>query len=129
MPTSARRFSALCAGILALQVAWLGSLPFELFEPWDRMFHALAFGALALLGWIAADGRRPVLLVAAVMAAAFADEIRQALIPARSADALDFLAGALAAMCVGAVLYWKTGANKPCVESSPREPAATSCRS
>ncbi len=120
MPISARTFSALCAGLLGMQIAWLGSLPFELFEPWDRIFHVLAFAALTLLLWIAADGRRPLLVVAGVMALSLADEIRQALIPARSADSLDFFVGALAAACVGAVLYWKTGEKKPCVESSPR---------
>ena len=112
-------FSTLCAGVVVMQVAWLGSLPYELFEPWDRIFHALAYAALTLLAWIATDGRRPLLVVCGAMLLGLADEARQALIAARGADGLDFLAGALAAALAGAVLYWKTGAKKICVESSP----------
>jgi VanZ family protein len=118
MPTKARNFSTLCAGILVIQIFTMGSLPFELLEPWDKVFHMLAFGALTLLIWIAADGRRPMLIIVGVMALGLADEIRQAFIPARSADALDFFADALAAAIVGATLYWNTKGNKKCAESS-----------
>jgi VanZ family protein len=118
MPINVRNWSSLCAGVLALQIFILGSLPYELFEPWDKIFHVLAYAALTLLLWIATDGRRPMLVTGAVMALGFADEARQAFIPARGADVLDFLAGALAAAAAGAVLYWKTGEKKTCAESS-----------
>jgi VanZ family protein len=119
MPTDLRSWSGLCAGVLVLQLLALGSLPFELYEPWDKMFHILAYSALTLLLWMATDGRRPTLLIAGVMALGLCDELRQAFVPARGADILDFLADALAASATGAVLYWKTaGAKKPCVESS-----------
>ena len=119
-PGGVANFATLCAGVVVMQIAWLGSLPYELVEPWDRIFHALAYAALTLLAWIATDGRRPALVVCGAMLLALAGEARQGLIAARGVDGLDFLAGALAAACVGAVLYWKTGAKKPCVESSPR---------
>jgi VanZ family protein len=115
----------LCAGVLVMQIFILGSLPFELFEPWDKMFHVLAYSALTLLLWIATDGRRPLLIVVGVMGLGMLDELRQAAIPARSADISDFLTGALAAGITGAVLFWatrseagqKTGAKKQCAES------------
>src|SRR3954471_2072942 len=98
-------WSLLCAGILVAQLFALGSLSFELFEPWDKLFHVLAYSALTLLLWIASDGRRPLLLVAGVMGLAMLDELRQAALPMRGADLSDFLAGALAAMLTGAALF------------------------
>jgi VanZ family protein len=108
----AANWSLLCAGVLVMQIFFLGSLPFELFEPWDKMFHFLAYSAVTLLAWIATDGRRPLPLVAGVMGLAMLDEIRQAAIPARSADVSDFFTGALAVIITGAVLFWLTGAGK-----------------
>jgi VanZ family protein len=111
----------LCAAALAIQILSLGSLPFELREPFDKVFHALAFGSLTMMLWIATGGRRPLWVVAGVMALGLIDEVRQAFIPARTADIADFLADALAACAVGALLYWKQqGLQKPCAESSAR---------
>ena len=114
----------LCAGVLVMQIFFLGSLPFELFEPWDKLFHVIAYSALTLLAWIATDGRRPLPVVVGVMGLAMLDELRQAAIPARTADASDFAAGALAAIVTGALLFWltvrsvqKSGAKKQCAES------------
>ena len=113
----AANWSLLCAGVLVIQIFFLGSLPFELFEPWDKMFHFIAYAALTLLAWIATDGRRPLPLVAGIMGLAMLDEIRQAAIPARAADVSDFLTGALAACIVGAVLFKFTKERKACAES------------
>ena len=110
-------WSWLCAGVLVMQIFALGSMPYELFEPWDKMFHFLAYAALTLLAWIATDGRRPLPVVAGVMGLAMLDELRQAAIPARSADVSDFLTGALAACIVGAVLFKFTKERKACAES------------
>jgi VanZ family protein len=110
----------ICAALLIAQIFSLGSLPFEPFEPWNKLFHVLAFSALALMLWIATDGRRPVLVIVGVMMLGAMDEFRQAAIPSRSADVFDFLADALAAGVTGVVLMWTTkpGAKKPCAESS-----------
>jgi VanZ family protein len=119
-------WSLLCAGVLVLQIFALGSLSFELFEPWDKIFHFLAYAALTLLLWIATDGRRPLVVVVGVMGLGLLDEFRQAAIPARSADVFDFLTDALAALVTGAALFWMTsagrsgrnsGAKKQCAES------------
>jgi VanZ family protein len=112
-----RNWCFFCAGVLVLQVFSLGALPFDM-GAWDRVWHFLAFSALTLLLWIATDGRRPMLVIVGVMALGAFDEMRQAGVPARSADTFDFLADAVAAAITGAVLYWKTGANQQCAESS-----------
>jgi VanZ family protein len=113
-------WSFACAALLIAQIFSLGSLPFEPFEPWNKIFHVLAYSALALMLWIATDGRRPVLVIVGVMMLGALDEFRQAAIPARSADVFDFLADALAAGVTGVVLMraTKPGARKPCAESS-----------
>jgi VanZ family protein len=113
----AANWSLLCAGVLVMQIFFLGSLPFELFEPWDKLFHFFAYSAVTLLAWIATDGRRPLPVVAGVMGLAMLDELRQAAIPARSADVSDFLTGALAACIIGAVLFKLTKDRKACAES------------
>jgi VanZ family protein len=115
----ARQWCWVCALVLVAQIFSLSALPFELFEPWDKVVHFLAYAALTLMLWIATDGRRPLLVVVGVMGLGLLDELRQAALPARSADPFDFLADALAACAVGLVLYWKQGAAR-CVESSGR---------
>jgi VanZ family protein len=118
-----RSWSFGCSLVLVAQIFSLGSLPFEPFEPWNKLFHVLAYSALALMLWIATDGRRPVLVIAGVMMLGALDELRQAAIPARSADVFDFLADALSAAVTGVALMWftqKTGAKKSCAESSRR---------
>jgi VanZ family protein len=108
--------------VLVIQIFALGSLPYELLEPWDKIFHFIAYSAVTLLAWIATDGRRPLPVVAGVMGLAMLDEIRQAAIPARTADVSDFFTGALAVIITGAVLFHLTRAGKskgtkPCAES------------
>ncbi|HEX7052809.1 MAG TPA: hypothetical protein VF211_02600 [Burkholderiales bacterium] len=79
-------------------------------EPGNTIVHVLLYAALALVLWIATDGRRPVAVIAGVM-----------LLGAFEAAALnDFIAAAAAAIATGAALSWFTGRGKPCVESSQR---------
>jgi len=108
-------------GALAVvaQIFTLNALPFDLVEPWDKLWHFLAYAAVTLLLWIACDGRRPMLLVTAVMLLGAGDELRQAFLPERTADALDFAADALAAGLTGATLLFLQGKRR-CAESSPR---------
>jgi VanZ family protein len=114
-----QRFALLCASAMVLQIFTLNSLPFELHEPWDKVWHFLAYSALTLLLWIGTDGRRAALVVGAVMVLGAGDELRQAFVPMRTADALDFAADALAAVITGGTLLFLQG--KPaCAESSPR---------
>jgi VanZ family protein len=116
----ARHWTLGCAAVLVAQVLSLAVLPFELFEPGDKIVHALAYAALTLMLWIATDGRRPHLVPAGVMLLALGAELAQSAVPARSADVLDFLAGAAAAAATAGLLYWRSGATRPCAESSGR---------
>src|SRR5688572_24634318 len=109
-----------CALLLIAQIFTLNALPFEIVEPWDKAWHCLAYGALTLLLWIATDGRRPVLVVGVVMLLGGLDELRQAWLPNRSADALDLLADLGAAFVTAACLGFHTRRNTPCAESSER---------
>jgi VanZ family protein len=103
------RIWAVCGAVMLLaQIFTLNALPFEVLEPWDKVWHFLAYGALTLLLWIATDGRRPALVVGGVMLLGACDELRQILLPARSADVLDFAADALAAGITGAALLYFT---------------------
>jgi VanZ family protein len=125
MPTetrlAAQRFSMLCALVLLAQIFTLSSIPFEIAEPWDKMWHFLAYSALTLLLWIGTDGRRPVLVVAVVMGLGAMDELRQAFLPLRSADSMDFFADLCAAVVTASALaFFTRGKTKPCAESSPR---------
>jgi VanZ family protein len=121
-----QRFSLLCALVLVAQVFTLSSIPFEIHEPWDKIWHFLAYSTLTLLLWIGTDGRRPVAVVALVMVLGAMDELRQAFVPTRTADSMDFLADLCAAFVTAAALaFFTRGKAKPCAESSPRSPRAT----
>ena len=125
MRTEARlavqRFSMMCALVMLAQIFTLSSIPFEIAEPWDKMWHFLAYSALTLLLWIGTDGKRPVLVVAVVMVLGGMDELRQAFLPLRSADSMDLLADLCAAITTASGLaFFTRGKAKLCAESSPR---------
>jgi hypothetical protein len=95
----------LAAGAIVLQILTLGASPYALAQPWDTLWHFLAYAALTLVLWIVTDGRRPLALPAAVM-----------LLGAAMAD---FAAAAPAAALTAGALFLLQG-ESPCVESSPR---------
>src|SRR5512145_667077 len=113
-------WSMCCAAALVAQIFTLNALPFEIVEPWDKAWHFLAYAALTLLLWIATDGRRPLLVVAAVMLLAGVDELRQAWLPNRSADPFDLLADLAAAFITAACIGFFSRRKTPCAESSAR---------
>jgi VanZ family protein len=114
------RWSMGCALVLVAQIFTLNALPFEMGEPWDKVWHFLAYGALTLLLWMATGGRRPVLVVAAVMLLGGVDELRQAWLPNRSADPFDFLADLAAAFVTAAGIGFFSRSKTQCAESSVR---------
>jgi VanZ family protein len=101
---AARRWICLLlAALLLFHLFYLGAQPQAaglIPAPWDKLAHAAVFGAFAALLWIASDGRMPLTVLALLVAAAAGDELRQATLPGRTADAVDFLvdvgAGAVA---------------------------------
>jgi VanZ family protein len=76
--------------------------------PWDKLAHFAVYAATAALLWIATGARMPLLVIAATIAIGALDELHQAGIPGRSADALDFLADTCAVAATVALLELKT---------------------
>lgn len=86
---------------------WLSASPdaqgaatfLDLTPPWDKLYHTGNFGVLAALLYPATGRAWLAVLLASLYGVA--DEVHQAFVPGRSADALDWLAdtvGALAAV-------------------------------
>ena len=100
-------WSLACAALVAAQLLAVGALPAAPAAPWGTLFLALSVAAVALLAWIATDGRRPTLVVAGAMGLGF--------LAARGQ--MEFVAAALAAGATGFVLLWK---GRTCAESSQR---------
>jgi VanZ family protein len=98
---------ATLAALWAALTFWLSASPdaqgaatfLDLTPPWDKLYHAGNFGVLAALLY-PATGR---VWLAVLLASLYgvSDEVHQAFVPGRSADASDWLAdtvGALAAV-------------------------------
>jgi hypothetical protein len=93
------------AAAIALQILVLAASPYALAQPWDTLWHFLAYAALTLVLWIASDGRRPLAVTGAVM-----------LFGAAMAD---FAVAAPAAALTAGTLFLLQGPST-CAESSPR---------
>ena len=75
--------------------------------PWDKVAHFAVYSAIAALLWVAAAGRMRVALLFIVIAVGLLDEIHQAGVPGRTADAMDFLADTCAAAATIGLLALK----------------------
>jgi hypothetical protein len=93
------------AAAIALQILVLAASPYALAQPWDTLWHFLAYAALTLVLWIASNGRRPLAVTGAVM-----------LFGAAMAD---FAVAAPAAALTAGTLFLLQGPST-CAESSPR---------
>ena len=105
MRTEVSTWHRLAAGAIVLQILTLGASPYALAQPWDTLWHFLAYAALTLVLWIATDGRRPLVLTGAVL-----------LLGAAMAD---FAAAAPAVLLTAGALFLLQGQPR-CAESSPR---------
>jgi VanZ family protein len=97
------------AATLVFQLFYLGAQPSAagLFEPpWDAIAHFLFYSALTALLWTATAGRMPVAVFTAVVVVGALDELHQATLPGRVADAADFLVdvGAATFTCAAMLL-------------------------
>jgi hypothetical protein len=124
MPTdpSSRVLVARC-----LCLAMAAAIIFELFTmsvrpaaaglivaPWDKLAHFAVYSAIAALLWVAAAGRMRIALLFVVVAVGLLDELHQAGVPGRTADAMDFLADTCAAAATIGLLALKgRGPGKP----------------
>jgi VanZ family protein len=75
--------------------------------PWDKVAHFAVYSTIAALLWVAAAGRMRVALLLAVVALGLLDELHQAGVPGRTADAMDFLADTCAAAATIGLLALK----------------------
>jgi VanZ family protein len=101
---------ALClatAALLVLDLFHLGSQPFaaDLFPaPWDKAAHLAVYAGLTALFWIGTGGRMTFTVIAAVIVIGAFDELHQAAVPGRHADAADLAVDALAGVVTGALM-------------------------
>ena len=95
MRTEVSTWHGVAAGAIVLQILMLGASPYALAQPWDTLWHFLAYAALTLVLWIATDGRHPLVVSGAVMlfAAGMADVAVAAPAAALTAGALFLLRG------------------------------------
>jgi VanZ family protein len=96
------------AAAVTFQLFYLGAQPFAaglIPAPWDKVAHLAVYAALTTLLWIGTAGRMPLTVIAAAIAIGALDELHQASVPGRFADAADFLADACAATGTGAFLF------------------------
>ena len=93
------------AAAIALQILVLAASPYALAQPWDALWHFLAYAALTLVLWIASNGRRPLAVTGAVMLF--------------GAVMADFAVAAPAAALTAGTLFLLQGPST-CAESSPR---------
>jgi len=99
----ARVLCLLLATVIVVELFVLGSRPAAagLFtEPWDKLAHAAVFAAITGLLWIGTAGRMPLTVVGILVFVSALDELHQAGLPGRTADALDFLVD----VCAGAAM-------------------------
>lgn len=98
----------LAAAIISL-LFYLGAQPFAaglIPAWWDKLAHLAVYAALTALLWIGTAGRMPLAVIAAVIAIGALDELHQAGLPGRHADAIDFLTDACAAAGTGVLMFY-----------------------
>ena len=115
MPTE--RLASLVFAV-SIVVAILSGASVPIPEGWDKAAHFAAFSALTFFLWHATGGEMPLVVVAAVVVFGGLDEWRQASMPGRVSDALDFLADLCAAGATGLLLFKQR--KSVCAESSPQ---------
>jgi VanZ family protein len=101
MSGSFRPLCLVLAAVLVFQLFYLGAQPFAaglIREPWDKAAHLAVYSGISALLWLGTAGRMPLAVIAAVIACGGLDELHQAGIPGRTADILDFLTDACAAL-------------------------------
>ena len=109
------RFICLAAGGgIMLALLFVGAHPIP--QGWDKVAHFACFGVITALLWRGTCGRAPLAVLASVLAFGALDELHQIFMPMRSAEFLDFVTDAAAALAVCGVLFIRR--KTLCVESS-----------
>jgi VanZ family protein len=121
MRTEARCLCLALAAAVTFQLFYLGAQPFAaglIPAPWDKLAHLAVFALLTTLLWIGTAGRMPLAVIATAIAVGALDELHQASLPGRFADAADFLADACAATGTGACIFFLHVRNRRCRRSA-----------
>jgi VanZ family protein len=113
MPTD--RFICLAAGG-GIMAALLFVTSHPIPQGWDKVAHFTVFAVITALLWRGTCGRAPLAVLASVIAFGAFDEVHQLFLPLRSAEFLDFVTDAAAALAVCGVLFMRK--KTLCVESS-----------
>jgi len=100
------------AALWATLTFWLSASPdaqgaagfLDLSSPWDKLYHAGNFGVLAALLYLATGRAWLAVLLASLYGVS--DEVHQAFVPGRSADAADWLADTAGALVAVLFLRW-----------------------
>jgi len=109
------RFVCLATGGgIMLALLFVGAHPVA--QGWDKAAHFACFGVITALLWRGTCGRAPLAVLACVVTFGALDELHQMFVPTRSAELLDFVADATAALAVCGVLFIRR--KTLCVESS-----------
>jgi len=101
-------------GGIMLALLFVSSHPVP--QGWDKVAHFACFSVITALLWRGTCGRAPLAVLGAVVAFAALDEVHQIFMPMRSAEFLDFVADAAAALAVCGVLFVRR--KTLCAESS-----------
>jgi len=104
-----RSLCILAAAAITFLLFYLGAQPFAaglIPARWDKLAHLAIFVTLTTLLLVGTAGRMPLAMIAIVIAIGAFDELHQASLPGRQADAADFLTDACAATGTGALLLW-----------------------
>lgn len=102
------------AAVLVFQLFYLGAQPEAaglILPPWDKFAHFGVYATITALLWIGTVGRMPLAVIMAVVAIGALDELHQATLPGRIADAWDFLTdvGAAAGTVFALLLLYGVG--------------------
>lgn len=104
-----RRLCIALAAAITFQLFYLGAQPFAaglIPAWWDKLAHLAVFATLTALLWIGTAGRMPLAVIATAIAIGAFDELHQASLPGRRADAIDFLTDAGAAIGTAFLILW-----------------------
>jgi VanZ family protein len=104
------------AAVLIFQLFYVGAKPEAaglIPPPWDKLAHLGVYSTITALLWIGTAGRMPLAVLMAVVAIGALDELHQAVLPGRSADAWDFFMDFVAGAGTTFVLLLLYGTGRP----------------
>ncbi len=115
----------LLAAAVTFQLFYLGSKPLAaglIPPPWDKLAHLVVYSAITALLWIGMGGRALALIIVAAIVIGALDELHQAGVPGRNADAGDFLMDVCASISTGIAMQAYARSSRACASQSTVRP-------